>query len=122
WHESRGDLRARVRRDGRCMMAAPNDQEARAMTLLTLSGRIRELAETLGGPAERVALLEEASVRLFAAALLVNGVPTDGPLASAAFVTEENLRELLHGGVAGNFGDISGTMHELEDRMRREGE
>ena len=102
------------------MMAAPDEAWARAMTLPTLYGRIRELAEDprSASTAERVALLQEASARLFAADLLLNGVPDDGLVSWVAFLTDENLRELVQGGVSGDFDDVRATMNELEDQMR----
>ncbi len=102
-------------------MGTPNDAWARAMKLSALYNRLREVARDplAASPAEVIALLEEASSRLFAADLLLNGVPKeDDLLAAAGFLTEHNLRELLEGGVGDTFEDIRTMMDALEDEMR----
>jgi hypothetical protein len=52
---------------------------------------------------------------------VLSGVPDDGLVSWVAFLTEENLRELVQGGVSGDFDDVRATMNELEDQMREGG-
>ncbi|MGO8907052.1 MAG: hypothetical protein ACLQMH_15735 [Solirubrobacteraceae bacterium] len=105
-------------------METPNEDDARvrAMKLPALYDRLREAARDplSASPAEVIALLEEASSRLFAADLLLNGVPKqDDLLAASGFLSEEHLRELLEEGLGGaNFEDIRIMMDALEDEMR----
>ena len=56
---------------------------------------------------------------MFAADLLLNGVPKEGILSRFPELwTEANLRELLQGGVSGDFPDeMRANMRELEALM-----
>jgi hypothetical protein len=96
------------------------DTDARAMTPLTLSGQLQQLAARSRSVGNR-AILEEAAVRVYAAGVLLDGGPGDGVPADLPFLTETKLRELVQGGAPVGTALDDTIIGDLEREMREHG-
>jgi hypothetical protein len=94
------------------------DAEARAMRPMMVANHLERLSHDWRwlSKAKREAVLHDAGLRVFVAGLLLKP-PKEGDLVwGLASYSEEDLRQLVLGGVGGDFSDT--LISELEDRMR----
>lgn len=96
------------------------DTDARAMTPLTLSGQLQQLAERSRSVGSR-AILSEAAARVYAAGVLLDGGPGDGLPADLPMFSEAKLRELIQGGASVGAALDGTIISELEREMRENG-